>query len=170
MPALNQPLRKGPNMATKVLRPATARDDYLQLLLVHPLKAIRNDADLRAAYKILDPLSVIDEDQLTSGQADYLLALTDLIWAYEQQQHPVDLHRGDLADGIDVLHMLLQEKGLTASDLGRILGKRQLGSAILRRERQLSKAHVVALSRYFGVSADLLLRTNRQLKPSGHNA
>ena len=159
MPALNQPLRKGPNMAIKVLCPTTARDDYFQLLLVHPLKAIRNDADLRMAYKVLDPLSVLDEDQLTAGQADYLLALTDLIWAYEQQHHPVDLHSGDFADGIDVLNMLLQEKGLTASDLGRILGKRQLGSAILRRERQLSKAHVVALSRYFDVSADLLLRT-----------
>jgi antitoxin component HigA of HigAB toxin-antitoxin module len=148
-------------MATKLLpkRLAAARDDYFQLLLAHPLKAIRNDADLRAAYKILDPLSIIDEDKLTPGQADYLLTLTDLIWAYEQQHHPIDLSHGDYADGVDLLEMLLKEKGLTASDLGRILGKRQLGSAILRRERQLSKAHVVKLASHFGVSADLLLRT-----------
>jgi antitoxin component HigA of HigAB toxin-antitoxin module len=139
----------------------SATDDYFQLILAHPLKAIRNDAELRAAYKVLDPLSVIDEDKLTPGQADYLLALTDLIWAYEQQHHPVDLARGDKADGIDLLQMLLNERNMSASDLGRILGKRQLGSAILRRERQLSKSHVLTLAAHFGVSADLLLRTKR---------
>ena len=124
-----------------------------------PLKTIRNDHEWRAALKILDPLSVIDEDKLTPGQADYLMALTDLVWAYEQQHHPVDLSQGDHADGIDVLRMLLEENELTASDLGRLLGKRQLGSAILRRERELSKTHVLTLAAHFGISTDLLLRT-----------
>src|SRR5947207_2664833 len=134
-------------MTTKAIpkNAASSRDDYFSLVLHHPLKAIRSDAELRAAYKILDPLSVIDEHKLTPGQADYLSALTDLVWAYEQQHHSVDLSRGDRADGIDVLHMLMTEKGLNASDLGRLLGKRQLGSDILRRVRQLSKAHVVKL-------------------------
>jgi antitoxin component HigA of HigAB toxin-antitoxin module len=148
-------------MATKTLhkRVDAPRDDYIELILAHPLKAIRNEGELRAAYKVLDPLSAIDEGKLTAGQSDYLLALTDLVWAYEQQHHPVDLSRGDHADGIDVLQMLLDERGLNASDLGRLLGKRQLGSAILRRERQLSKSHVVKLAGYFGVSTDVLLRS-----------
>ena len=138
---------------------ACRRDHYLELVMRHPLKTIRNDHEWRAALKVLDPLSAIDEVKLTPGQADYLLALTDLVWAYEQQRHPVDLSRSDHADGIDVLRVLLEENGLNASDLGRLLGKRQLGSAILRRERELSKAHVLTLAARFGVSSDLLLRT-----------
>ena len=108
---------------------------------------------------MLDPLSVIDETKLTTGQEEYLLALTDLVWAYEQQHDPVELRCGDHADGIDVLKMLLEERQMSASDLGRLLGKRQIGSAILRRERQLSKAHLLKLADHFHVSADLLLRT-----------
>lgn len=142
------------------------RDDYFELVMRHPLKTIRSDQEWRAALKVLDPLSVIDEDKLTPGQADYLMALTDLVWAYEQQHHPVDLSQGDHADGIDVLRMLLEENGLNASDLGRLLGKRQLGSAILRRERELSKAHVLTLAAHFGISTDLLLRTKGA---SGHS-
>ncbi|HVS72824.1 MAG TPA: hypothetical protein VHQ47_16325 [Phycisphaerae bacterium] len=134
-------------------------DDYLRLVRAHPLKAIRSDTELRAAHGVLDTLAAIDEERLTSGQADYLLALTDLVWAYEQQHHAVDLATGDRADGIDVLRVLLDENNLNASDLGRLLGKRQLGSAILRGKRQLSKAHVVRLADYFGVSTDILLRT-----------
>jgi HTH-type transcriptional regulator / antitoxin HigA len=140
-------------------RAAKPGDSYLELILRHPLKTIRNDHQWRAALKVLDPLSAIDEQKLDPGQADYLLALTDLVWAYEQQHHPVNLARGDHADGIDILQMLLEEHGLNASDLGRLLGKRQLGSAILRRERELSKAHVLKLAARFGVSTDLLLRT-----------
>jgi antitoxin component HigA of HigAB toxin-antitoxin module len=147
-------------MATKAMRRAAGkRDDYFELLLRHPLKAIRGEDDLRGAYKAMDGLSAIDEDKLSIGQADYLLALTDLVWAYEQRNHAVDLRRGDASDGIDVLKTLLEEKGMTGSDLGRVLGKRQLGSAILRRERQLSKGHVMKLAAFFGVSADLLLRS-----------
>ncbi|MFI5381812.1 MAG: hypothetical protein ACHRHE_21145, partial [Tepidisphaerales bacterium] len=62
---------------------------------------------------------------------------------------------------IDVLKELLDERGLSPSDLGRILGSRTLGSAILRRQRQLSKSHILTLTRYFGASADLLLRQKR---------
>jgi antitoxin component HigA of HigAB toxin-antitoxin module len=39
-----------------------------------------------------------------------------------------------------------------------LLGNRQLGAAILRRQRQLSKEHVLKLADHFKVSADLLLR------------
>jgi antitoxin component HigA of HigAB toxin-antitoxin module len=153
-------------MASKTIQNDVGQDDYLQLVRRHPLKAIRNDAELRSAYKVIDPLSVIDEDKLSAAQGDYLFALTDLVWAYEQQRHRVDLAAGDRADGIDVLKALMEERGMNASDLGRLLGKRQLGSAILRRERELSKAHVLKLAAWFGVSTDMLLRA----KTGGNSA
>jgi antitoxin component HigA of HigAB toxin-antitoxin module len=38
-----------------------------------------------------------------------------------------------------------------------VLGQRQLGSAILRGDRQLSKAHVVKLGAHFGISPSVFL-------------
>lgn len=142
-------------------------NDYLALIARFPLRSLRTQADVRAAYRALRPLEIIDEDRLSPGQAEYLHALTDLIWTYEQMNHPIALSVGDHADGIDVLAELLGEKGMNASDLGRLLGNRSLGNAILSRQRQLSKAHIVRLSAHFGVSTDLLLRQRRkQLAPA----
>jgi antitoxin component HigA of HigAB toxin-antitoxin module len=50
---------------------------------------------------------------------------------------------------------MLKEQGMGGSDLGRLLGNRPLGSAILRGERQLSKAHIRILAEHFKVSTDL---------------
>ncbi len=46
---------------------------------------------------------------------------------------------------------------MSASDLGRLLGARPLGSAILRRERQLSKANILKLADHFRVDPGLFL-------------
>jgi antitoxin component HigA of HigAB toxin-antitoxin module len=50
---------------------------------------------------------------------------------------------------------MLNEQDMGASDLGRLLGNRPLGSAILRGERELSKAHIRILADHFKVSTDL---------------
>jgi antitoxin component HigA of HigAB toxin-antitoxin module len=44
------------------------------------------------------------------------------------------------------------KNGLSASDLGRLLGHRELGSKILKRQRQLTVGHIKKLSAYFRVS------------------
>jgi len=50
---------------------------------------------------------------------------------------------------------MLKEQSLTGSDLGRLPGNRPLGGAILRGERELSKAHIRILADHFKVSTDL---------------
>ena len=114
-----------------------------------PLVPIRSDGQLRAAYKVIDELAIIDEGKLTSGQADYLDVLSELTVKYEQQHHPMDL---SAVDAVGVIQHLMEQQGMSASDLGRLLGHRELGGKILRRERQLSKAHVKALAEHFAVS------------------
>jgi HTH-type transcriptional regulator / antitoxin HigA len=132
-----------------------ASDDYLDLVRKFPLVPIRSDRHLQDAFKVIDRLSIIDEELLTPGQADYLLVLSDLVEKYEDEHHAIDLSH---LDGIAILKHLLEENEMTASDLGRLLGNRQLGTAILRPQRQLSKAHIIRLCERFGVSADLFLR------------
>jgi HTH-type transcriptional regulator/antitoxin HigA len=142
-------------MAMTKTATGNAADDYLELIRQFPLTPIKDDRQLRQAFRMIDRLSVIDEDKLTAGQADYLMVLSDLVEKYEDQRHPMDLSH---LDGIDVLAHLLEQNQMSASDLGRLLGARPLGSAILRRHRQLSKTHIVTLCRRFKVSADLFLR------------
>lgn len=129
--------------------------DYLDLVLRFPLKPIIDNKHLRQAHAVIELLAAIDESRLTPGQADYLYGLSELVWVYEQAHHPIAT--ADM-DGIEMLQYLLNESGMSASDLGRLFGNRQLGSPILRRERELSKAHIVRLCTHFKVSADLFLR------------
>jgi len=142
-------------MSTTRSRSSRVADDYLELVRRFPLVPIKSDRQLRDAFKVVDRLSIIDEDKLTPGQADYLLVLSDLVEKYEDEHHAVDLSD---VDAVNVLEHLLKQNELNASDLGRLLGNRALGAAILRRERQLSKAHIVTLCNRFKVSADLFLR------------
>ncbi len=58
---------------------------------------------------------------------------------------------------IEALRYLMAGRGMSASDLGRVLGNRELGAAILRGDRQLSKGNIVKLSKHLAVSAGLFL-------------
>ena len=56
-----------------------------------------------------------------------------------------------------VLRQLMEEHGMSASELGRLLCERSLGVKILKRHRELSKSHIRKLADYFKLSADLFL-------------
>ena len=46
---------------------------------------------------------------------------------------------------------------MSVSDLGRLLGQRELGSKILRGDRELSKAHIRTLANHFRVTAAMFI-------------
>jgi HTH-type transcriptional regulator/antitoxin HigA len=140
---------------------AKVADDYLELVRRFPLVPIRNDAHLKQAVRMIDELSIIDEEKLSMGQSDYLMVLSDLVERFEDAHDPFE---AAFDDGIDALRYLLEQHQMTASDLGRLLGNRQHGAAILRRARQLSKANVLKLASHFNVSTDLLLRERPEAK------
>jgi antitoxin component HigA of HigAB toxin-antitoxin module len=50
-----------------------------------------------------------------------------------------------------------KDRGMNASDLGRLVGKRSLGLKILNGDRGLSKAHIKILAKHFHVSPAVLL-------------
>jgi antitoxin component HigA of HigAB toxin-antitoxin module len=54
-------------------------------------------------------------------------------------------------DSIAVLRYLMQDRGMSASDLRRLLGDRSLGPKILSGDRAPSKAHIKILARHFNV-------------------
>jgi HTH-type transcriptional regulator/antitoxin HigA len=138
-------------MSTAVI-PRQLPKTYPELVRLLPPRTIHDDVDLEDVAEIVDRLAVLEHP--TKDQADYLETLSTLVAAYEDVHRPIDTsHLGPL----DTLKFLLAEHGLNASDLGRILGQRQLGSAILRGDRKLSKTHIRKLAAHFGVSPSLFL-------------
>ena len=142
-------------MATLTKKTNKINDDYLSLVMRFPLKHIKDVDHLEEAHKLIDELSIIPENELTDGQRDYLLALGDLTSAFEDA-----LIRDDMAKitGLDVLKHLLEENDMNASDLGRLLGNRELGSKILRGDREISKSHSKILGERFCLASEVFLR------------
>jgi HTH-type transcriptional regulator / antitoxin HigA len=122
---------------------------HAELVALFPLRPLHDELDYDNALETADAL--VGRANLNDDQQDYLDVLADIIQKYEAGRHPV-------AGGgtpMETLSRMLEEQDMGASDLGRLLGNRQLGSAILRGERDLSKAHIRILADYFKVSTDL---------------
>lgn len=66
--------------------------------------------------------------------------------------------------GPDALRVLLDEHGMSAADLARLLGvHRSMGSKLLKGERALTARHLQILSDRFKVSAELFLERQNML-------
>lgn len=118
----------------------------------HPLRPVHGYLEWEEATQMIHALAGFP---LNKDQEDYLESLATLVEEYEHAHDAKDLAH---ITTLDVLRDLVERNGMTASDLGELLGNRSLGSKILRGERALSKAHIVVLCGRFKVSADLFLR------------
>jgi HTH-type transcriptional regulator / antitoxin HigA len=126
--------------------------DFDSLVRLHVPCAIRDEVSYENAQEMIDALTSLPK--LSKGQAEYLDTLTILFEAYEAEHHQIDV--SDISP-IEALRALMEEHGMNASDLGRILGDRALGPKILSGDRELSKAHIRKLAAHFNVSAALFI-------------
>jgi len=115
------------------------------------LRPIRTSGDYNRAVQMARKLAA--RTDLNKDQTAYLEVLSLLIEDYESKHFPIDAPQ----DPIEALKFLLKANGLNSSDLGNILGQRQLGSKILKGKRQLSKVHIKKLAEYFSVEPGLFL-------------
>jgi HTH-type transcriptional regulator / antitoxin HigA len=137
-------------MSRSVLPRATRLPtSYAGLIGAFPLRPLQDEVDYDNALEIAQAL--VGRTNLTEDQSDYLDVLADIIQKYEARQHSIQGGGGPL----ETLRRMLEERGMNASDLGRLLGNRALGGALLRGQRQLSKTHIRALADHFKVSTDL---------------
>jgi HTH-type transcriptional regulator/antitoxin HigA len=91
--------------------------------------------------------------KLTKGQELYLETLVQLVQAYEASHQAIEATRG-----IDLLKHLMQEHGMNASDLARLLGVHaSMGSKILKGDRALTVDHLKLLAAKFHVRADTFM-------------
>ena len=124
---------------------------YGELVALLPPRPIHDDVDLANATELIDRLAGFE---LNADQEDYLEAISLFVEAYEAGRFPPDDPR---PAPLEVLRRLLADHDMTASDLGRLLGNRTLGAAILSGRRSMSKSNIKRLSRFFRVEAGLFL-------------
>ena len=118
----------------------------------HALRPIQDNVDLENAREIVDVLAVLP--RRTKDQEDYLQTLSTLIEKYEADQDAMEVSN---LNPIETLRYLMEGRDMSASDLGRVLGNRELGAAILRGDRKLSKSNILKLGKHFAVSPALFL-------------
>lgn len=114
---------------------------------IAPLLVIRNEREYYAAVKRMNELL----DEIGTNEKHPLYSLLDtlgtLIHAYEEEHFPVPD-----SSGSDVLRFLMEEHGLTQSDLSEV-GSQGVVSEILNGKRDLNIRQVRALAKKFKVSS-----------------
>jgi antitoxin component HigA of HigAB toxin-antitoxin module len=125
---------------------------FAELVRRFPPQAIHDEIGYANMQEMIDRLTSLPK--LSAGQADYLETLTILFEAYESEHERIDARA---MSPLEVVKFLLDANGMSGSDLGRLLGNRELGPKILSGQRQLSKVNIRKLADRFKVDAGLFL-------------
>jgi HTH-type transcriptional regulator/antitoxin HigA len=94
-----------------------------------------------------------ESGKATKEQCELAELLTVLIEQYESSHYPITLQ----SKPHERLAVLLEERGLSQTDLAKLLGSRSLASEILAGKRDISKAQIKKLADALHVPADLFL-------------
>src|SRR3954451_19389626 len=109
-----------PRMSRKL--PPKLPTDFSALVQMLPPAAIHDEVAYKNAQETIDALTTLPE--LTEGQSKYLDTLSVLAEVYEDERHAIDVSG---VTPVDVLKTLMDAHGMSASDVGRLLGERSLG-------------------------------------------
>ncbi|HEX5136900.1 MAG TPA: helix-turn-helix domain-containing protein [Planctomycetota bacterium] len=128
----------------------TSFDELIRLM---PPQAIADEVHYENSIEMIDRLMAVGKP--TRGQRIYLETLVQLVEVYDAERHTIDISG---IRGIDSLRHLLEENGMNASDLARLLAVHpSMGSKILRGERSLTVKHLRKLAERFKVSPELFI-------------
>lgn len=132
-------------------------DKYIQLLLQFPPRTIKDDRELEATQVIIDRL--LDRNELSPEESDYLNVLGALVFEYEQAQTPIpDIY------GVELLKVLINERQLRQKDLIPIFKTESIVSDILNEKRQLTVRHIQELAEFFNLSPAVFFPRSPNIK------
>ncbi|MBP0016753.1 MAG: transcriptional regulator [Cyanobacteria bacterium SBLK] len=125
-------------------------DRYLELLKTFPPRPITSEEELIETQNRVDRL--LDSKEFTRDDKDYLNVLGTLIYEYEQKQDIVpDIY------GVELLKSLMEEMGLSKSDLVPIFKTEEIAADILDEKQPLTMQQMEELADFFHVSLSLFL-------------
>ncbi|MGD0542621.1 MAG: hypothetical protein ABSB33_13995 [Tepidisphaeraceae bacterium] len=125
---------------------------FESLCALHWPRPIHDDVDYDNASEMVGQLALVKKR--TTGQEEYLETLMMLVEKYDRENVPTP----EAQEPVAVLGYLLEGLKMSASDLGRILGNRTLGPAIIRGDRKISKANAIKLGKYFKLNPGIFLQ------------
>ncbi len=125
-------------------------EEYWRLAREFPLVSIRDDTHLEEALDVVDRLT--DGLQRARGAEEYLRALTDLVYVYEQAHVT-----WPSVTGVNVLRHLMEENGLSQADLAPLFGGRSVISDVLAGKRRLNLTHITRLAERFGLPTSVFI-------------
>lgn len=124
---------------------------YMELVAKFPLASIRSEKHLDAATATINKL--LKRAPLSSGEEQYLEALSDLVMVYEAEHHPVPD-----ASGAEMLEHLMDAKQVRQADVAKATGiAKSTIALILAGKRRISQSHLPKLAEFFGVSPAVFL-------------
>ena len=138
-------------MRTRTLTHDDIPDRYAELVALLMPRPLHDDVDYRNALAVLDAMAGFE---MNADQQDYFEAIATFVEKYEAEHHAIEQTKMKPAE---LLRSLMEEHGMSESDLGRLLGDRSLGHRILTGQRELSKKHVRTLAEHFSVDPAALL-------------
>ena len=138
----------------KGTRSSRLPEDYLALLEEFPLRSIRNGTQYQRAAQIVHRLA-LREGKLNDGEEAYLEVLETLVERYDSDHFPMNL---DDVSPTRVLRMLVEQAGMSVTELGALLGSKGAASELLSgRRKEPSKSQIARLCERFKVDASLFL-------------
>src|SRR5437762_2645 len=137
---------------------------YLQLMERFLLKSIDNEQELATATALADEL--FDRAELLPEEEQYLDVLCDLMEVYEDEHDPV----ADVG-AAPMLRFLIGQRGVTQQTVSRETGiANSTITALLKGSREMTRKHLEAFARYFGVEPAVFLPGNEVGEPAARPA
>jgi HTH-type transcriptional regulator / antitoxin HigA len=127
---------------------ATIDAGYYGRLLTHALpRVVHTEQENERLLEQIEKLLAKGENNLTPEEDELLELLTELVEAFERRAYP-----SKKASPAELVAFLLEQRGLSPSDLWPVLGSKGRVSELLSGKRGVSKDQAKKLGEFFHVS------------------
>lgn len=120
-------------------------------------RKLRNEAEYDAAVREIDGL-LDAEPEPGSDEYERLEFLSVLVQAFEDVRFPID----ETMEPREIVEFMLEQQGLSRTDLAEWLGGRSRVSEFYNGKRSLSIRQIRRLTENLGIPADLLIVRDRK--------
>jgi HTH-type transcriptional regulator / antitoxin HigA len=123
---------------------------YLQLINTFPPRPINNEAELLATQEQID--AIIDKQDITQDDKDYLKVLGTLVYEYEQKHEPMPVPKG-----VELIKALMTEENLQPRDLVAIFDNESAVIRVLEKNQEITAKQIQKLGEFFHISPIMFL-------------
>lgn len=127
---------------------------YIELITKFPPRKISSEQELQTTQKVID--SLLDREQLTIDERDYLHLLGLLVREYENENYPIpDIY------GVELLKVLMEERNLSTEDLSLIFDSEENLIKVLNSETSLNLKQIQKLAQFLNISPAVFFADNQ---------